>query len=244
MATGTISYYALSSGLELDEIKISNANSKIQDIIIKTEYSDRISITLTLINVFSSKEAGTICEDIVNVLLDKLAIEFNIPIGEPQCSGISLPTDESGTKNVVMTSLVQAYDILEGDLKPGEERIEELVQKLSNETPPRNQHLSLYRFSVKQKDPVAKFMFLYNILLLLYNDSQKDLDAYVRRCNPNIQQSPRPDKIHIIETIYTRLRNEVAHCRSSVLPEHTSKEIADNIISFQEIVKAAVLYVA
>lgn len=241
MTTGTISYYALLNGLELDEIELSNAHPKIDKIKIKTENSDRISIIITLSGVYSSKEAGSIGSEIVNIILDRLSIEFDIPIEEPHCSGMSLPIDESGKKHIVTGSFVALNDIIAGDIKPGQERIKDLIQELEAETPPRNHHLSLYRFSAKQKDPLARFMFLYNILLQLNGDSQKDVDAFIKTCDSGAPQSPRPDKPKIIETIYTRLRNEIAHRRDTVLPEDTAKEIMDNVAAFQSIVKTAIL---
>jgi len=225
MPTGTISYYALSNGLELDEIEVSNAYPKVEKIKIKSENLDRISIIITLSGVYSSKEAASIGNEIVNIILDRLSIEFNISIEEPHCSGMSLPIDESGKKHIVTGSFVALNDIIEGDIKPGQKRIEDLIKKLEGETPPRNQHLYLYRFSAKQKDPLARFMFLYNILLQLNGDSQKDLDAFIRTCDSGVSQSLRPDKPKIIETLYTRLRNEIAHCRNTVLPEDTTEMV-------------------
>jgi hypothetical protein len=191
--------------------------------------------------VYSSEEAGSIGNELVNIILDRVSIEFDIPIEEAHCSGMSLPSDESGKKHIVTASFVALHDITECDMKPGKKRIEDLIQKLEDETPPRNQHLSLYRFSAKQKDPLARFMFLYNILLQLNGDSQKDLDAFIRTCDSGVSQSPRPDKPKIIETMYTRLRNEIAHCRNNVVPEDTTKEIVDNVAAFQLIVKTAIL---
>lgn len=241
MTTGTINYYALSSGLELDEFEVSNAHPKVEKISIKTEHSDRISITFTLCNVYNSNEAGSIGNELVNVLLDRLALEFDIPIEEPHCSGFYLPSDESGKKYRVVASYIVLSDLVEGDIRPGKQHIEKLIQKLEREASPRNQYLSLYRFSAKQKDPLARYMFLYNILLLLNGDLQKNVDAFVRSCDSVVAESPRPDKPEIIETIYTRLRNEIAHCRNNVVPAHTLKEIEDNVGAFQSVVKTAVL---
>lgn len=241
MTSGTINYYALSNGLEMDEIEVSNSHRNVEKITIKTENSDRISITITLSNIYSSEDAGSIGDELVNVLLDRLAIEFDIPIEEPHCSGMSLYSDESGKKHIVTANFVALYDILEGDIKPGKTRIEDLIKKLEEETLPRKQNLSLYRFSANQKDPLARYMFLYNILLLLNGDSQKNVDEFIRANDSGVSQSPRPDKPNVIETIYTRLRNEIAHCRNSAVPEHTIKEIVDNIASFQAVVKVAIL---
>ncbi len=241
MSTGTISYYALSNGLELGEIEFSNEHPKIEKIAIKSENLDRISIIITLSGVYSSTEARSIGNKIVNIILDRLSIEFDIPIEEPHFSGMSLPIDESGKKHIIMSNFLSLNDICECCIKPGQKRIEDLIRKLEDETPLRKQHFYLYRFSAKQRDPLAKFMFLYNILLQLNGDSQNDVDVFIRACDSGVSQSPRPDKPKIIETIYTRLRNEIAHCRNTALPENTTKEIIVNLTPFQLIVKTAIL---
>jgi hypothetical protein len=97
-----------------------------------------------------------------------------------------------------------------------------------------------YRFAGFQNDPVARFMFFYNILLQLHNDSQKQIDDFIRKEMTNIPQSPRPDKPRLIETIYTRLRNEVGHTRTGATSEQTSKEIKENVMGLQTLVKAAI----
>ncbi len=66
MTTGTITYYALSNDLELDKIEVSKSHSNVEKITIKTEHSDRISMTITLSNVYNSKDAGTIGDELVN----------------------------------------------------------------------------------------------------------------------------------------------------------------------------------
>ena len=63
-------------------------------------------------------------------------------------------------------------------------------------------------------------MHLYHILLMIYNDSQADVDAFVIGEDPTIPQTPRPRKCprkrpDVMETDYTRLRNELAHKRHS-----------------------------
>lgn len=241
MATSTVNYYALSSGLELDEIELSNPYPRIEKIAIKTENLDRISVIFTLSDVRTKNEAGRICREQLNVLLDRLAIEFDIPIEEPQCSGMSLPIDELGKKHAVISSHTAVYDLIGGPIRPGQKRIESLVQKLQSDAPPRDRYFSLYRFSAKQEDPIARFMFLYNILLQLKGDSQKHVDNYIKTCVCEVPKSPRPDNAKILETIYTRLRNEVAHYRNDVIPEHTAKEIRSNVPAFQSIVRNAVM---
>ena len=51
---------------------------------------------------------------------------------------------------------------------------------------------SAYRFAGNQKDHVARFMFLYNILLQLKGDKQQQVDDFIRSELPSVPESPRP----------------------------------------------------
>lgn len=97
-----------------------------------------------------------------------------------------------------------------------------------------------FRFAIRESDPVSRYLFLYNILLQIHDDSQKNVDNFIRTENPQVQQSPRPDEPSIIETIFTRLRNEVGHARPNVIPANTRKEISENVAQLQSLVKKAI----
>jgi hypothetical protein len=97
-----------------------------------------------------------------------------------------------------------------------------------------------YRFAVSQSDAVARFMFLYNILLQLGGDNQGGVDNLVRQEEPNVRQRLRKRKPRVMETIYTRLRNEVGHVRAEATPRQTRTEIEHNVAALQAIVKVAI----
>jgi len=122
----------------------------------------------------------------------------------------------------------------------GEDTCRDLTRRLEQTYIDANQFYSAYRFALNQSDPVARFMFLYNILLQINNDDQKQVDASIRSEVPSIPQSPRPDRPSVIETAYSRLRNEVGHKRSGTPPEQTRRKIQDNVATFQELVRTAI----
>lgn len=47
---------------------------------------------------------------------------------------------------------------------------------------------SAYRFASNQADPISRFMFLYNILLELNGDNQKQVDDFIRSEVPGVPQ--------------------------------------------------------
>ena len=61
-------------------------------------------------------------------------------------------------------------------------------------------------------------MHLYAILLSLFNDKQKNVDSFVASIEPSVEQTQMPGRAAgMLETIYTRLRNELAHKRQGAL---------------------------
>ena len=79
-------------------------------------------------------------------------------------------------------------------------------------------------------------MLLYWILLQLNNDKQQQVETQIKRFEPTVPRTPSP-KNNEPETIYTRLRNELAHSRDGVAPQKTWCEIQTQVGGLAEIVK-------
>jgi hypothetical protein len=88
--------------------------------------------------------------------------------------------------------------------------------------------IGLYRNAMACVEPVARYMFLYSTLLTLFDDSQGEVEGYFREHAPaeELQEKeppprvakkkpPKPKTGPKLETIYTRLRNEVGHVRGA-----------------------------
>ncbi len=191
------------------------------------------------LDLFSFEDAENIGKEILPSILNRLAFECNVSVGEPYQTGGTLPKDASGSLHTVRKDVLLLWDSASPVLTLGDTTRQELA-KLLEQPVTRPDLYTAYRFAGFQNDPVARFMFFYNILLQLHNDSQKQIDDFIRKEMPNIPQSPRPDKPRLIETIYTRLRNEVGHTRTGATSEQTSKEIKENVMGLQTLVKAAI----
>jgi hypothetical protein len=94
--------------------------------------------------------------------------------------------------------------------------------ELDQEAPPGERCFSFFRSARQSKSPVEEFMHLYNILLMLFDDSQARVDEFILRENPGVPLTPdpRPNRTNN-ETVYTRFRNEFAHSggRISIKPK-------------------------
>jgi hypothetical protein len=242
MATGTISFVAPIAGLRFIPIEVSSPHSVVEKIVLEAQDDERVESVFHLTDVFDFEEAEAIASSILPSIINRLAFYRNVSVGEPYPTGATLPKDASGTHYTVTSQRRILWESAAPVLTLGEDARQDLARLLEQ---PYTRHdlYSAYRFALNQSDPVARFMFLYNILLQLNNDSQPQVDAFIRSKMPSVPQSPRPDREHIVETIYTRLRNEVGHRRPGSRPEETRGEIQDNAAQFQELVRTAISHV-
>ena len=237
MATGTITFMAPATGLQLESVEFSNSLPTIEKVTVETQEGDSIKIDFHLNDVFAIEDAEDIAKSIVVSIIDRLAFELDVSIGDPRLSGATVPKDASASAFRTMTSMPVSWRVLAPDVVPDAARRHEIAAIL--EQPYSRPDLySAYRFSCNQSDAVARYMFLYNILLQLHNDSQTQVDDFIRREEPAIAQSPSPRSG--METIYTRLRNEVGHRRPGVTPEQTRTEMESNLTGLQELTKRAI----
>jgi hypothetical protein len=95
---------------------------------------------------------------------------------------------------------------------------------------------------MKTTNAVERFLHLYHILLLFHNDRQDDVDAFIVAQDPNVPQTPSPllSKKGKAETVYTRLRNELAHRRPGVNLDDTKREMEDHWPGLMELVRVAI----
>jgi len=239
LATGTISFVAPITGLRFAPFEVSNPHSAVEKIILEAEEAGRTNIVFHLTDVFDFEEATAIANGILPSIINRLAFYRNVSVGEPHCTGATLPKDASGSSHTVIRDLLLIWDQAVSVLTLGDDKRQELARLLEQ---PYTHHdlYSAYRFAGNQNDPVARFMFLYNILLQLNSDYQQQVDAFIRSEIPSVPQSPRPDRPNVSETVYTRLRNEVGHRRSGTTPHKTRREIQDKVGAFQELARTAI----
>jgi hypothetical protein len=232
MATGTYEFIVPVAGLRLEQTKVANLHTSVEKIVVETQDDEQMAVIFHLTNVFTEAEANAVTRDILASIINRLAFELDLSIGEPHLKSFSLPKDASGSSHTVSTSLLVTWNVV----VPDSTRRQELAKLL--EQPYRRPDLhSAYRFAGSQSDAITRFMFLYSILLQLHGDFQPQVDNFIRQETPTVSLSPRPDKPWIIETVYTRLRNQVGHIRAGIPPEQTRTEIEDNVAALQKLVK-------
>jgi len=116
-----------------------------------------------------------------------------------------------------------------------------LKAELEQSSPPGGQHFGLFRSARQSMSPVEEFMHLYHILLMLFEDSQGHVDDFIRRKDPAVSQTQDPRKgPGVMETVYTRLRNEFGHRRSGVNVDATKAEMANRLGELVKLTKRAI----
>lgn len=239
MATGTVQFAAPLRGLQFEPIEIADSRPAVEKIVLEAQNDGWLHIVIHLIDIFNFEDAEAIANGILPSILNRIAFYRNVSVGEPHFRGGTLPKGASGSSFTVRKDLQLMWDHATPVLTLGEETRQELARILEQQYTHHDLY-SAYRFALSQSDPVARFMFLYNILLQLNGDNQQQVDAFIRSEIPGVPQSPRPDRRGIIETVYTRLRNEVGHRRPGATPEMTRKEIQENVAPFQVLVRTAI----
>jgi hypothetical protein len=104
-----------------------------------------------------------------------------------------------------------------------------LQAKLEQASPDGESRFGLFRAARQSTGPVEEFMHLYNLLLMICNEDQGKVDAFVRREEPGVPQTPSPHRPGVMETVYTRLRNELGHTRKGVNLQNTKAEMANRL---------------
>lgn len=99
----------------------------------------------------------------------------------------------------------------------------------------------LYTKIFNINDIMSKFMMLYHIMLILNDDKQNYVDLCIKKIAPATKLFESPRGSGKSETLYTKLRNEIAHYRKEVDIRSTINQLEDIIPDFTKIVRQAIL---
>jgi hypothetical protein len=127
-----------------------------------------------------------------------------------------------------------------------------LKAQLEESAPAGEVSFGLFRSARLSVGPVEEFMHLYNILLMFHNDDQSKVDAFIIAKDPSAPQTQQPPqqfrgqppskapRRQRMETVYTRLRNELAHQRVGVNLDNTKVEMARRLSDLRMLMKRAI----
>jgi len=244
MATAKVSFAAHIEGLDLEQVDAGSCDPSVKKISIRTENENTLAIDFELLDVFSTEDAMSIVGPLIGPLVNKVSYEFDCSIGEPRFTGMSLPTDPSGSHHQVIGEILCLNDLVADTLKPNESKREKLRRSLELPLAETDVYLSLHRFCMGQKDPLSRFLSFYHLVHIIAADereSQISVDRAIAGIDPNVEWSAKPNtNNNKFETKFTRLRNQVAHRRPGKSLEETRQEIEENVDGLRVIAKEMV----
>jgi hypothetical protein len=202
----------------------------------------KISSTVHLSGVADSNTGITLAKKVLAAALDRISFRYNIGIEDGQRTEYQFAPINS-TPNVIeaqagelMITGSEASFVL--GLNPTN-----LKADLEQPTLLGEEYFALFRSALLSASPVERFMHLYNILLMYFDDerpgAQERLDNFILEQKPAVPMTPNP-RTKRPETVYTRLRNEFAHQRRGVNLDETKAEMRKRLGELIELTKRAI----
>lgn len=171
--------------------------------------------------------------NLISKILDILSFEYKSGIKQAKIIEkkiASFNEDHSGLSSFLTIS------------KPSvtKNQLSTIIDKHNND----NIYIDLYRIAINENNPIASFMLLYNILLNVTSNNGREgqnlVEKYIKNNFPETEFTQNEFNKNQ-ESIFTRLRNEIAHKRNNSNFKTTKKEIRNNLKQFKKIVQKVIL---
>ncbi|OLP20063.1 hypothetical protein BST81_02150 [Leptolyngbya sp. 'hensonii'] len=218
--------------------------NSLEDIILLDDQPGFMLLKAIINHPESSEAACAIANKYIPSILNKIAYFYDLRIGKSQLCSVDIvsvrsdgqekilntrnPTVEDHESIRIVNVLTVSPDKLTALLKMPFHRLGDTYYKQ-------------YRIAIQSKDVIAEYMFLYSILLQIFGDKQKKVDKFIQSAQPDVKTFKKLIRIREeIETIYTKLRNEIAHVRRGKTFEQTIEEVNQHLLSLRELTKKAI----
>ncbi len=163
------------------------------------------------------------------------AFEINVPIIKPRYCGHSLPKRE-GNRNTLINAGPTSFPIEPPSVSPNISQLDRIYSASLEVNDLNLNYIRQYVFSITESNSISRYSFLYNLVLNMCGDKQANVDSEILRIEPDCEQHKSPNNGRL-ETIYTKLRNELAHARVDAKFSGTKMEIESKVGRFSGIVK-------
>ena len=196
--------------------------------------------------VDSQDSARAISHRITVAAINRITFRSGTPIQEPEYEGHDLAeiNPKPGPPTNSVSGAITFGFSVKGQCRMGlsTEIVKELLERPQGNG---DQCLGMYRDASLCPGDVEKYMHLYNLLLMLFDDKQHKVDTFILKKKPqtpfDLTKPPMdPSKPYTRETLFTRFRNEFAHVRKGASMADTKEGMATNWWALKEIVKLAI----
>lgn len=185
--------------------------------------SKQLSVQVSILGAQSIEEARSVTDPIAAQVVNRLAYHLNFPIGNPHYIGASVTMAHANgtyTSSTVGVARIGIRPLGESCQILGQERRDQIKNAIEGNALPGESLYTAYLAALSCTDTIAKFLVLYQLLMLHYKDDQKKVDSFIRNIEPGtpttqtfpIEKKNSPT-VYLWETVYSRLRNQVGHNR-------------------------------
>jgi hypothetical protein len=231
------------SGLTFPLVAFYPKEPGVDKVEIEGPKGDEIHTTVHLASVASHDDGRALATKVNTAALNRICFNNNIAIENARNAGdqFSPLNPQSGGHMFVSLPPLTIHTELSATLAISADK---LKTELEQASPHGEDNYGLFRSARQSVSPVEEFMHLYNILLMIYNDKQADVDSFIISEDPTVPQTKAPPKkpgaLGKMETVYTRLRNELAHKRTGVNLENTKSEMSQRLGGLIRLTKRAI----
>lgn len=240
MFAGRVTFKAEVSSLRFNAIEVKLPVAGVEKVALEASKSG-ILLSVYLSRTSSKEEAVEVAKTAAENALNRLAITQEVAVGKPVLTSEELaPIDAMTAVGLQFVTPGVAYvRVTAHDVNVVRVNPPNLKEKLERVSPPGESYFGDFRTAMSASNDTDRFLSLYRVLLMLRGDAQAQVDNFIRSEEPGVPHTPSP-RTSGIETVYTRLRNELAHPRTGASLEETRREASRYLHGLMKLVKRAI----
>jgi hypothetical protein len=242
MFSGTVILAAKMPGLQFDHLDVDLVDPGVAKVVLRAQDGRTLHIDVELTGVATEEGGEKLASQAADRVCDRLAYAGCWGISTPvimSSSFKSLTPPTPGTHEAGVREYLRVNDTVSVIVTPGPVQLTALKTELELPSPPGEHHYGMFRAALSASDPVVRFLQLYHLLNMLFNDKQAKVDAFIVSEDPCVTQTTSP-KTGQNEAVYTRLRNELAHKRTGVNLDDTKRQMANHVVGLARLTKRAI----
>ncbi len=246
---GTLMYRAQVKGFifrSFEPLEVQTTEPWVDKVVVACPAESPIEVTVTFASAPSADTAQISGKVICRTILGRLALKYGLLAQEPFLVSENLEEEKDGmvTKVAAAGLPLTCSGKDSKSVPPGD--VASLKAELEDLSPRGVVYHDLYRVAMQAEDSVDRYMTLYRLLSILClgphgEEKQEFVDRFIEQETSEKRKYRRPNKPHILETIYTSLRNEVGHARPGVDLGATRCQMDTRVYELAEIVTKAIL---
>jgi hypothetical protein len=227
----------------VSRLEFTPSEPNIEKVTIEGPNGEDIRATVHIASVASADDGMKLAEKVFLAAVDWIVFRYdvaieNIQLSRPQFYPLNPP--EGFGAQVRSSASIDSSLTVNLALTPTE-----IKSELEQPPLPGEHYYGLFRAARQSQSHVEEFMLHYHIMLMLCNrkypkGEQRRVDNFIKTKEPLVPQTPDPRDPKKKETIYTWLRNELAHARKNVDLNRTKSEMKDRLHRLMDLTKQAI----